>query len=211
MATGTLVKAIEAAPTPPAVFVSSSAVGYYGPRGDEIVTEETAPGSDFLARLCVDWEAAATEGGRTHARRADPNRTGARQQRRGAVQAAAALQDVRRRTHGIGPAVLAVDSSRRLGRHGPMADDGRRPARPLQCERPAPVTNAELSKALGRALHRPSLLPAPPFAMRLLLGEMSDALLMSGQRAVPKRASEAGFVLPLSNRRCGHAGRCCVS
>jgi uncharacterized protein len=68
------------------------------------------------------------------------------------------------------------------GAHGPVNATG-----------PAPVTNADFSKALGRALQRPSLLPAPAFALRLALGEMADALLLSGQRALPRRATDLGF------------------
>ena len=64
---------------------------------------------------------------------------------------------------------------------------------------PSPVTNAEFSKALGRALHRPSVMPAPAFALRLALGEMADALLLSGQRALPVRATDHGFAFRFTN------------
>jgi hypothetical protein len=70
---------------------------------------------------------------------------------------------------------------------------------PLNATSPSPVTNAEFSKALGRVLKRPSLLPAPPFALRLALGEMADALLLSGQRALPVRATDLGFSFRYSN------------
>jgi hypothetical protein len=69
---------------------------------------------------------------------------------------------------------------------------------PLNATAPNPVTNAEFSQALGRALNRPSLLPAPPFALRLMLGEMADALLLSGQRALPVRATDLGFTFRYS-------------
>ena len=64
---------------------------------------------------------------------------------------------------------------------------------PLNATAPTPVTNAEFARALGRAMHRPAFMPAPAFALRLLLGEMADALLLSGQRAVPTLAQQAGF------------------
>jgi hypothetical protein len=64
---------------------------------------------------------------------------------------------------------------------------------PVNATAPVPVTNAEFTRALGRALRRPAVLPAPPFGLRLLLGEMADALLLSGQRAVPAKAEQAGF------------------
>jgi uncharacterized protein (TIGR01777 family) len=70
---------------------------------------------------------------------------------------------------------------------------------PFNATSPSPVTNAEFSKALGHALNRPSLLPAPAFALRLLLGEMADALLLSGQRALPVRATDLGFSFRYSN------------
>ena len=64
---------------------------------------------------------------------------------------------------------------------------------PINATAPAPVTNAEFARALGRAMHRPAFMPAPAFALRLLLGEMADALLLSGQRAIPARAEKLGF------------------
>ena len=193
LSTRTLVKTMEAMSAAPDVFVSASAVGYYGPRGEEIVTEETPPGSDFLARLCVEWEAEAQKAAA---------RTRVVSVRTGLVLA------------GDGGALGKMLLPFKLFVGGPMGsgkqfwpwihrDDwvamvkwlAASPAArgPFNATAPDPVTNAELSRALGRALHRPSLLPAPPFALRLALGEMADALLLSGQRAIPKRASEAGF------------------
>jgi len=70
---------------------------------------------------------------------------------------------------------------------------------PLNATSPSPVTNQEFSQALGRALNRPSFLPAPAFALRLMLGEMADALLLGGQRALPVRATDLGFSFRYSN------------
>ena len=148
--------AIAAANAPPPVFVSGSAVGYYGPRGDELVTEASPAGADFLARVCVRWEAEA-------ARASGPTvrvvvlRTGLvlERERRGAAEDAAAVQVRRRRTARIGPAVLAVDSSRRLGRsralgdrraragrtgqrHGPRSGDERRICAPPRTRAASP-------------------------------------------------------------------------
>src|SRR2546427_303354 len=69
---------------------------------------------------------------------------------------------------------------------------------PVNATAPSPVTNAEFARALGRALHRPAFMPAPAFALRLLLGEMADALLLSGQRAVPAKATQSGFTFKYS-------------
>jgi uncharacterized protein len=192
-ATRSLVAAITAARTPPPVFVSGSAVGYYGPRGDEKIAEETAPGTDFLAGVCVQWEAEATRA--NAATRLVSLRTGLALERDG----------------GALPQMLPPF---RFGAGGPVGSGRqywpwihradwialvqwaiRTPAAAgaLNGTAPNPVTNAEFARALGRAMHRPALLPAPGFALKLLLGEMAESLLLSGQRAVPARAEHLGF------------------
>jgi len=191
--TRALADAIRRAKRPPSVFVSGSAVGYYGPRGDEIVTEDTPAGSDFLAGVCVQWEQeAASASGFTRVVYA---RTGVVLERNG----------------GALPPMLQPF---RLGVGGPVGS-GRQfwpwihradwvamvrwalatpsVSGPINVTAPAPVTNAEFARALGRALHRPAFMPTPAFAIRLILGEMADALVLSGQRAIPQRAEHAGF------------------
>ena len=193
-ATRSLVAAIRGAATPPPVFVSGSAVGYYGPLGDEIVTEETRPGSDFLAGVCVQWE--------TEAARAASDRTRVVGIRTGLVL---------ERNGGALPEMLPPF---RFGAGGPVGSGRqywpwihrtdwialvqwvlRRPdaSGVFNATAPNPVTNADFARALGRAMHRPAFMPAPAFALRLMLGEMADALLLSGQRAVPARAEHLGF------------------
>jgi uncharacterized protein (TIGR01777 family) len=193
-ATRSLVAAIQHATTPPPVFVSGSAVGYYGPLGDEIATEDTPPGSDFLARVCVQWEAEAA--------RAASDRT-----RVVCIRTGLTLE----KDGGALPQMLPPFT---FGAGGPVGS-GRQywpwihredwialvkwaietpaVAGAVNLTAPAPVTNADFARALGRALHRPAFMPAPAFALRLLLGEMADALLLSGQRAVPARAERGGF------------------
>jgi uncharacterized protein (TIGR01777 family) len=192
LATRSLVAAMRRRGSTPPVFVSGSAVGYYGPRGDETVTEDTAAGSDFLARVCLQWEAEATA---APASRVVLLRTGL----------------VLERDGGALPRMLPpfwfgaggpVGSGRQywpwihrqdwidLVRFAIRTPDA---SGPINATAPAPVPNAEFARALGRALHRPAVMPAPAFALRLLLGEMADALLLSGQRAVPARASRLGF------------------
>ena len=193
-ATRSLTAAIRAAARPPAVFVSGSAVGYYGPRGDEIVTEDTPPGSDFLARVAVQWEAEAAGAAGT--------RTRVVCIRTGLVLGAE------------GGALPRMLLPFRLGAGGPLGS-GRQywpwihrddwtalvewaigaagATGAVNATAPNPVTNREFARALGRALHRPAFVPAPAFALRLALGEMADALLLSGQRAVPARAERLGF------------------
>lgn len=198
-ATRSLVAAIcGAAPRPP-VFVSGSAVGYYGPLGDETATEDTRAGSDFLAQVCERWE--------QEAMRAAGDRTRVVCIRTGIVLA---------RDGGALPQMLPLFW---FGAGGPVGS-GRQywpwihrddwialvrwalaapaAAGALNATAPHPVTNREFARALGHAMHRPAIMPAPGFALRLMLGEMADALLLSGQNAVPAKATRGGFTFKYS-------------
>jgi uncharacterized protein (TIGR01777 family) len=191
-ATRSLAAAIAGASSRPRAFISGSAVGYYGALDDRRVTETAPPGTDFLARVCVEWEKEAATA------------TGTRivMLRTGLVLA---------REGGALPQMLPPF---RFGAGGPVgsgrqywpwihADDWTALAvrtieddaieGPVNLTAPAPVTSAEFARALGRAMHRPAFIPAPAFALRLLFGEMADSLLLSGQRAVPDKAERAGF------------------
>ena len=193
-ATRSLAEAIRQSAAPPPVFVSGSAVGYYGALGDETVTEDHAPGRDFLADVCVQWEreAARAAGART---RVVSIRTGLVLERDGG----ALPQMLPPFWFGAGGRVGSghqwwpwihrqdwIDLVRFAIRTASVTG-------PLNVTAPAPVTNADFARALGRALHRPAFLPAPGFALRLMLGEMADALLLSGQRAIPAKAEKLGF------------------
>jgi uncharacterized protein (TIGR01777 family) len=192
-ATRTLADAIAGASRPPPVFVSGSAVGYYGPRGDEVVTETQPPGSDFLARVCTAWEAEATRA--ASVTRVVCMRTGLVIENGGGALPRMVLPF----KFGIGGPLgsgrqympwIHRDDWVALVRWtmATAAADG-----PINATAPNPVTNTEFSRALGRALHRPAFMPAPGFALRLALGEMADALLLSGQRVVPAKAEQLGF------------------
>ncbi len=177
----------------PAVFVSASAVGYYGDRGDEVLTEESGPGTGFLAEVCGDWEAAtAPAEGATRVVRL---RTGIVLDRRGgalARQLPLFRLGLGARLGGgdqyvswitladeVAAIVRAVEDARLVG--------------PVNLCAPAPVTNAEFTRALGRALHRPAALAVPRRAVEILLGtEMAGELLFSSQRAVPARLEAVG-------------------
>jgi uncharacterized protein len=176
----------------PRTLVSSSAVGYYGSRGEEPLDEDAPPGRDFLAQICVEWEAEAARAERLGLR--------AVQLRTGVVL------DAR------GGALQKMLPPFRLGVGGPVAGgrqfvswvhrddvaglalaalDDERFSGPVNATAPEPVTNAELSRELGRALHRPALLPVPGAALRLLYGEMAQ-IVTGGARVVPAKALVLG-------------------
>lgn len=198
LATRSLTQAMrETAPVP--VFISGSAVGYYGDRGEETLSETSPPGRDFLAGLAQEWEAAAME--IAQKTRVATIRTGIVLDRRGGAlpKMLPPFQMFVGGPLGSGqqymPWIHRDDWVRLVS--WAITHDGARG--PLNATAPQPVTNAEFSTALGRALRRPSLLPAPAFALRLLLGEMADALLLSSQRALPVRATDLGFTFRYSN------------
>ncbi|MDI3297824.1 MAG: TIGR01777 family oxidoreductase [Bacillota bacterium] len=192
--TRALVEALEAAERRPKALVSGSAVGYYGPHGDEELTEEAGPGSDFLARVCVAWEREAEAAERL------------------------GLRVVRLRTGLVlareGGALPQLLRPFRLGLGGPLGGGGQwvpwihladevglirwaleeeRVEGPLNAVAPEPVRQRELARLIGRFLGRPAWFPAPAPLLRLALGEMAEALLLSGQRALPARALALGY------------------
>lgn len=193
LSTRSLAAAINASPKPPRVFVSGSGVGYYGPSGDEPKTEESAPGTDFLATLCVDWEKEAL--------RAESSGTRVVRIRTGIVleQSGGALPKLIRPFRmfaggRIGSGRQYMSWIHRLDwlemvRWIVETPEARGP---MNATAPYPVTNREFTRALGRALHRPALFPAPAFALKLAIGEFADSLV-TGQRVVPARAKALKF------------------
>lgn len=188
-----LLAAIRQAKTPPRVLLQGSAVGYYGDGGDAVLTEASPAGSDFLARVCVEWEASTAAVAALGVRR-PVLRTGIVLSADGGALPKMALPF---RFLAGGPFAGGrqwvpwihiadeVGAIRFLIEH-PAADG------PFDLTAPAPLTNRDFSRELGRALNRPSLAPAPGFALRFLLGEMADALL-HGQRALPEKLQELGY------------------
>lgn len=191
------VKALAAKPTTAEgrakVLVNASAIGYYGARNDEELTETSSPGEDVMATLCVDWEKAALAA-RDAGVRVAVLRIGVVLDKRGG--ALAKMLPVFRWFVG-GP----VGSGRQYVswiHHQDMADmllfalDNEQAIGPMNGTAPNPVTNKEMSRALGKVLHRPSFMPAPGFALRLMFGEVGS-MITKGQRVIPKRALEMGF------------------
>ncbi|HEY8224039.1 MAG TPA: TIGR01777 family oxidoreductase [Pyrinomonadaceae bacterium] len=179
---------------PPKTFICASAIGYYGNRGDELLTETSAPGEDFLAEVCVEWEKATAlakekgirvvnsrfgvildPNGGALAKMLPPFRMGVGGKIGSGKQWMSwiALDDV------VGALKFALKTEALSG--------------PVNFVAPNPVTNAEFTKTLGAELSRPTLLPIPAFGMRLVFGEMADALLLSSQRVEPERLKSAGY------------------
>lgn len=185
--------AIQEAKERPRVLLQGSAVGYYGPCGDEVVDESHPPGNDFLGRVCVEWEASTAEAESLGVRR-PILRTGIVLTPRGGALPRMSM-----------PFRLGAGGSLGSGRQWfpwiHIADEvgairfllEREDARgPFNLTAPNPLTNRDFSRALGQALHRPSFAFAPAFALRLALGEMAESIL-NGQRAVPRRLMELGY------------------
>lgn len=192
-ATRSLTVAIGEARHPPPVFLSSSAIGYYGPHEDEVLTESSPAGTDFLATVCNQWEWEAQAAG---------DRTRVVLLRTGLVldRARGALPAIARpfRLFAGGP----LGSGRQYWSWIHLVDwvgivlwalESGTVSGAVNLTAPNPVTNADFSRALGRALRRPAFMPAPAPVLRLLLGEMADALLLGGQRVVPERAQWGGY------------------
>ena len=183
--------AVRLAAKPPGTLLSGSAIGFYGGRGDTLVDESMPPGDDFLARLCVDWEAAAREA--EVVSRVVLLRSGVVLGKDGG---------------GLSPLMMVF----KLGLGGPWGDGSQwwswihladeiglilmaldQPLRgAINLTAPNPVTVEEFARSMGQALHRPAMLRVPEFALRMTLGEAADALL-NLQRVAPKQALEAGY------------------
>jgi uncharacterized protein (TIGR01777 family) len=192
--TRALVGALAKMNARPRVLVSASAIGIYGNRGDELLTEESKAGAGFLAGLAREWEEEALKAesigigvvlarfgiilardGGALAKMVTPFKLGVGGKLGSGAQwmSWVTLEDV------VGILRMAIDKADVRGAVNVVA--------------PKPVQNAEFTKLLASALHRPALFPAPAFALRLALGEMADALLLSSQRVVPSLLERSGY------------------
>jgi len=194
VSTRALANAIAQLEPPPRVLVCASAIGIYGDRSDEILTEDSAPGSGFLAETCVAWEAAAQA--------AEDAGIRVVHARFGAVLSAE------------GGALRKMLPLFRLGLGGNLGNgrqwmpwislcdaagilqyclDNEAIHGPVNVVTPVPLTNAEFARSLAAALHRPAIIPAPAFALRLAFGAMADEALLASVRVVPTRLIEEGY------------------
>jgi uncharacterized protein (TIGR01777 family) len=173
------------------VLVCASAIGFYGDRGDEVLTEDSGPGAGFLADVCRDWEA-ATAGA---AERVVNLRFGVVLSARGGALAKMLLPF----KLGLGGVVgsgrqwwswVALDDAVGAILHALRAETLRGPVNVVA---PEPVTNCEFTRTLGRALRRPTRLPMPAGMARIVFGEMADAALLASERVLPARLKAAGF------------------
>jgi uncharacterized protein len=191
-----LAQALVKAERPPDTFICASAIGYYGNRGDEVLTEDSLSGDGFFPEVCREWEF-ATEPASDAGIRAINLRTGIVLSREGG-----ALKQM------LLPFRLGLGGRIGDGRqwwswihiadlvsavHHILQNDRLRG--PVNMTAPNPVTNAEFTSALSEALKRPARLPVPAFALRLVFGELADEGLLASARVVPKKLAKSGFVL----------------
>jgi uncharacterized protein len=193
-ATRSLIASLRQFRQPPRIFIAASAIGFYGSRGDEELTESSPAGTDFLARLTADWEAESSRASEFGARVVILRFGIILARRGGALPRIAlpfrlgfggrigsgrqwmswiALEDI------VGIVRFSLETNLLSGVANAVA--------------PTPVRNAEFSAILGRVLHRPAFLPAPGFALKLALGEMADSLLLSSQRIYPGKLRSLGY------------------
>lgn len=199
--TTALAEALARATDKPRVLVCSSAIGYYGNRGDEVLTEQSAPGTGFLPEVCREWEAATQ------------------------AAAKAGIRTVHMRTGVVlsptGGALGKMLTPFKMGVGGKIGDGrqwmswidvqdmvgaihhilNRDLQGPVNMVAPKPVTNAEFTKTLGFVLTRPAILPMPAFAVKLLFGEMGETILLGSQRVEPTQLVTSGYPFRFSSLR----------
>ena len=192
--TGLLCEALAARPQPPRVLVCASAVGIYGDRGDEVCTEDSAPGPGFLADVTRAWEAACAPASAAGVRVVNL-RIGMVLSGTGGALGAMRLPFLLGLGGRVGSGtqyVSWVALEDLVGAiHAALSDDSLRG--PVNAVAPRPVTNLQFTKALGRVLRRPTVLPVPAFAVRALFGQMGRELLLASTRVEPRRLQAAAF------------------
>jgi uncharacterized protein (TIGR01777 family) len=194
LGTGGLARAMASMVRPPSLMISASAVGIYGNRDDEMLDEASSPGEGFLPETCLQWETAA-DLAREAGVRVVHLRIGVVLSRHGGALAkmltpfqlglGGRIGNGRQYMSWIGRGDL-IRSVEFCLEHPTLEG-------PLNLVAPQPVENREFTRALGRALRRPTVFPLPAFVVRLLMGEMGQALLLEGNRVLPTRLLEAGF------------------
>lgn len=189
-----VMEAIATAAVKPKTLIQASAVGFYGPHGDEIITEECSAGSDFLAQVCFDWEASTAAATRKFGVRRAVIRTGIALSMEGGAFPSMIMPFKFYVGGPVGsgkqyvPWIHITDEVRAI--QFLLANDNAEG--PFNLSAPNPVTNKKFGKTVGAVMGKPSLLPAPGFALKIGFGEMAT-LLLTGQRQIPKRLLDLGF------------------
>lgn len=200
LGTRVLVDALKSLKNPPRIFVSASAIGFYGNREDEILTEDSARGEGFLPEVCDAWEMESEKAEEFGARVVMP--------RIGVVLAkdGGALEKM------LTPFKFGVGGRVGSGKQWMswitledligiihFALENEKLSGVVNATAPNPATNAEFTKTFGKVLHRPAILPVPEFAVKLMFGEMGETLLLQGARVLPERLLENGFEFKFPN------------
>ncbi len=192
--TRTLVDALKKTQNPPKIFVSASAIGFYGTRGNEVLIEDSKQGEGFLADVCAAWEAESNRAEGFGARVVLP--------RIGIVLAkdGGALKEMLMPfklgvggTIGSGEQYMSWIALDDLIKSIHFALENKNLKGAVNATAPNPVTNEEFTNTLGKVLHRPTIIPIPEFGIKLLFGEKGETLLLEGARVLPKRLQDAGF------------------
>lgn len=192
--TRTLVEALSKLENPPRVFVSASAIGFYGSRGDEELNDDSAPGEGFLADLSREWEAESMKANEFGARVVIP-RFGIVLSKDGGALA----KMITPFSFGLGGTVgggsqwMSWIALPDLVRIIQFLINNDRIKGALNATAPNPVTNEEFTNTLGKVLNRPTIIPVPGFGVKLLFGEMGESLLLEGAKVLPAKLLEAGF------------------
>ena len=192
--TQTLVDALRKTENPPKIFISASAIGFYGNRGDEILTEDSAAGEGFLAEVCAEWENESEKAREFGARVVMPRIGVVLTKDGGAIE-----KMLTPFKFGVGGTIgsgeqymswITLDDLIRII-HFALENENLNGA--VNATAPNPVKNKEFTDTFGKVLHRPTIIPVPAFGIKLLFGEMGETLLLEGARVLPKRLEDAGF------------------
>lgn len=192
--TRTLVDALSRLENPPKIFISASAIGFYGARGDEVLTEESEPGEGFFPEVCQEWEAEGDKAKEFGARVFHPRIGVVLSKDGGALE-----KMLTPFKFGVGGTVgsgeqwmswIAIDDLIKIFH---FALENENAVGAFNATAPNPVQNEEFTDTLGEVLHRPTILPLPAFGVKMLFGEMGETLLLEGARVIPQKLLDAGF------------------
>ncbi len=198
--TRVLIDALKKCESPPKIFVSASAIGFYGNRGNEILTEKSAAGEGFFPDVCTEWENESEKAADFGARVVMPRIGIVLAKDGGAIE-----KMLTPFKFGVGGTLgsgeqwmswIALDDLIRII-HFALENENMRGA--INATAPNPVKNKEFTGVLGKVLGRPTIIPVPAFGIKLLFGEMGETLLLQGARVLPERLQEAGFEFKFTN------------